>query len=97
MDGDGRFTERDLVVQFGQAGDRPVVGDWNGDGIDDLAIFRGGQWILDSNGNRELDAVDRAFEMGAPRDTPISGDWDGDGTDDPAVYSPGAESVAKAG
>lgn len=98
MNGDGRFTDRDLTVQFGRAGDRPVVGDWNGDGIDELAVYRAGQWILDTNGNREIDALDQVFEMGGPNDMPISGDFNGDGTDDPAIYSPGQPPrVAKAG
>ena len=98
LNGDGRFSDHDLTVQFGQPGDRPIVGDWNGDGVDELAVYRAGQWILDTNGNREIDAIDQVFEMGGPDDTPISGDFNGDGTDDPAIYSPGhSPQVANAG
>ena len=77
------------VAAFGQAGDMPVVGDFNGDGIDEIGIFRDGKWIIDTNGNRELDAQDKVFELGGAGDQPVVGDWNDDGTDDPGVYQPG--------
>jgi serine-aspartate repeat-containing protein C/D/E len=86
IDGDGRFTERDVKANFGQPGDRPVVGDWNGDGIDQIGVFRQGMWYLDTNGNRELDAHDEVFRLGESGDLPVVGDWNGDGVDQPAVY-----------
>jgi hypothetical protein len=33
-------------VQFGANGDVPVPGDYDGDGRDDQAVFRGGTWYL---------------------------------------------------
>ena len=36
-----------------QAGDRPVAGDWDGDGDDDAGIFRGGTWYLRSTAERQ--------------------------------------------
>ncbi|CDH44284.1 hypothetical protein [Candidatus Contendibacter odensensis] len=32
---------------FGQAGDLPVAGDWNGTGVAKIGVFRNGQWFLD--------------------------------------------------
>jgi len=98
-DGNGRWTDGDIVVKYGQAGDIPVVGDFDGDGIDEIGIYRDGQWIIDINMNRQMDARDRVFEMGSAGDLPVVGDWDGDGVDDPAVYhdtGPQADSEAKA-
>ena len=46
---------------------------------------------MDINGNHELDAHDRVFEMGGEHDLPVMGDWNGDGSDDPGVYSATAE------
>ena len=63
-----------------------MVGDFNGDGVDEIGVYRHGRWIIDINGNRRIDAHDRVFELGGPDDRPVVGDWDGDGLDDAAVY-----------
>lgn len=86
VDGDGRFTAKDVTAQFGQAGDIPLVGDFDGNGVEEIAIYRAGTWMVDSNGNNELDATDRTFQMGTGNDIPVVGDWDGDGIDEPALY-----------
>jgi C1A family cysteine protease len=57
----------------------PVVGDWNGDGKDEVGVFRGGVWYLDYNGNGEWDATDASHlqYLGLPSDQyPIIGKWD---------------------
>ncbi len=36
----------DISFSFGAAGYLPVVGDWNGDGIDTIASFTNGWWYL---------------------------------------------------
>ena len=94
-DGDGRFTTADIAAEFDSEfgavlGENatPVIGDWNGDGIDDLGLFVDGHWKIDSNGDRQFDARDRAFELGGPNDKPVAGDWNGDGIDQPGIYSP---------
>jgi hypothetical protein len=66
-----------------------VVGDFNGDGVDELGVYRAGRWHVDSDGNRRLDAHDKLFELGGPNDLPVVADFDGDGIDDPAVYRDG--------
>jgi hypothetical protein len=73
-------------IQFGQAGDKPVQGDYDGDGITDPAIFRpsdGYWWVLQSS-NR----VKRACPWGLGTDIPTPGDYDGDGKFDFAVFRP---------
>jgi hypothetical protein len=82
------------VFQFGQPGDLPVVGDFNGDGIDEIGVFRNGMWIVDMNGNHEMDAHDAVFALGGPGDLPVAGDWTGDGVDKPGVYRPGTTAAA---
>ena len=77
---------------FGAAGDLPVAGDWDGDGIDTLGVFRPstGQFTLTDSTNSSPPftiSVTRAT-FGAAGDLPISGDWDGDGKDSIAVYRP---------
>lgn len=85
--GDGLLTaEHDRQVEFGRAGDLPLVGDFDGDGVDDLAIVRGNEVIVDSNGNGHIDATDQVFLLDADQGTVIVGDFDGDGRDEPAVH-----------
>ncbi len=36
-------------IKFGQTGDVPVPGDYDGDGRDDLAVFRNGTWFLNQS------------------------------------------------
>ena len=86
MDGDGRWSEGDLVVEFGQAGDLPVVGDWTGDGITKIGVYRNGKFYLDTNNNHKIDADDKVIELGRPGDKPVAGDWTGNGVDKVGVY-----------
>jgi hypothetical protein len=34
------MSAHDKVFELGEAGDIPVVGDWDGDGSDDAAVYR---------------------------------------------------------
>ena len=75
-------THRDVAWRFGEAGDLPVVGDWNGDGFDEIGVYTSGdEFRLDLNGNGTLDGGDLVFEFGN-NGVPIAGDWNGDGVDD---------------
>lgn len=77
----------DLEFEFGEAGDVPVVGDWDGDGVDTVGIFRGGRWAL--RNSNSAGPADLEFEFGQGGDKPIVGDWDGDGLDTIGVYREG--------
>ncbi|MFO1019514.1 MAG: VCBS repeat-containing protein [Planctomycetales bacterium] len=87
----GTTTADDILTTFGGSGDIPLVGDWNGDGFDDIGIWRNGFFYLDANGNGVYDGsvTDRYFSFGLTTDTPIVGDWNGDGIDDVGVWRAG--------
>ena len=69
----------DIEFTFGDPGDVPIVGDWNGDGVDTPGVVRGNQIFLrDTNSSGPADL---AFTYGDVGDTVIVGDWDGDGID----------------
>jgi hypothetical protein len=66
----------------------PVTGDFNGDGISEVGVFRHGQWFIDINGNGIWDAEDLWAELGSGADLPVTGDWDGDGKTDIGIFGP---------
>ncbi|HEV7396635.1 MAG TPA: M12 family metallo-peptidase [Pyrinomonadaceae bacterium] len=76
----------DLSLVYGVAGDKPIAGDWNGDGIDSLGIYRNGTFYL--RNSNTTGAADTVISFGAPGDQPLAGDWNGDGTDTIGVYRP---------
>ena len=78
-----------LLLIFGQPGDVPVTGDWNGDGRDEAGIFRNGIWALDFNGNMSWDAGDKVFVSGEAGDIPVVGDWNDNGNDSVGIYRNG--------
>jgi len=76
------------TVRYGRLpGDQPVLGDWDGNGRDDLAVFRGaGTWYLRSTGG-VAGATFTTLRYGVlAGDRPIAGDWDGNGKTDPGIY-----------
>ena len=79
----------DHVFRFRRKGDHPIVGDWNGDGIATIGVFRRGTWFLDVDGDGHWSRVDRTVEWGHAGDQPIVGDFDGDGIDDLAFFRDG--------
>lgn len=82
--GDGKPNKS---IEFGQAGDLPLVGDFiNQDGVDEIAIVRGNKVIVDSNHNGQIDVTDQVFLLESAEGTVIVGDFDGDGNDEPALY-----------
>jgi len=80
----------DHVFQYGSETDVPVAGDWNGDGVTNIGMFRGGTWFLDSDGDGKWSAGDTLVEdLGRPGDLPVVGDFNGDGIDELGVYRQG--------
>lgn len=75
----------DHVFKYGEQIDTPVAGDWNGDGIDQIAIFRGGKWMLDVDGDGRWTDADERVTFGRPGDEPIVGDFNGDEIDEIGV------------
>lgn len=79
----------DHVFQYGSGRDIPVTGDWNGDGIDTIGVFRDGEWTLDTDGDGVLTPADTIVQFGAAGDMPVVGDWNGDGVDEVGVFRDG--------
>ncbi|TAN39375.1 MAG: hypothetical protein EPN25_11985 [Nitrospirae bacterium] len=86
----------DLFYSFGGGltGAVPVVGDWNGDGTDEIGLYLDGTWYLDVNGNGAWDGepVDRieSFGGGLTGAVPVAGGWSQDGVTEIGVYFGGS-------
>jgi hypothetical protein len=78
MNGNGKWdTGKDVVINFGQAGDVPVVGDWDGSGKLRIGVFRNGQWWLDLDGDGKWESDrDEITSFGQRGDRPVIGNWD---------------------
>lgn len=70
---------------LGEAGAFPVGGDYDGDGLDDFAVFKDGMWHV----SLSYTGSQRTFQWGTAGDQPVPGDYDYDGFTDWAVYRPG--------
>ena len=82
-----------ITINFGQSGDLPVVGDWNGDGRDSPGVFRPGTgtfFLTNGLTNNSTPPADIVFNFGTAGDLPIAGDWNGDGIDTIGVFRPGS-------
>ena len=78
-------------AEYGFPSDLALTGDWNGDRVDSIGVFRpggpyGGFYFRNANSNGPTDV---AFEFGFGTDIPIVGDWNGDGIDSAGVFRPG--------
>ncbi len=68
-----------LIGSFGGVGWTPIVGDWDGDGHDNIGVYNNGMWIFKNSWN----FVDAGYDItmriyGDPSWTPIVGNWSGD-------------------
>ncbi|HEV7395021.1 MAG TPA: carboxypeptidase regulatory-like domain-containing protein, partial [Pyrinomonadaceae bacterium] len=78
----------DTDLTYGDPGDYPLAGDWNGDGIDTVGIYRDGVFYL-RNSNTTGPADVPPIRFGDPTDQPVVGDWNGDGVDTIGIYRNG--------
>jgi len=81
----------DVRYIFGNPGDIPIVGDFDGDGCDTVSVYRpseGRFFIINTLGPNDgvLGAAEYSFYYGLPGDKPFIGDFDGDGIDTPGLH-----------
>jgi hypothetical protein len=72
---------RTLTTVLGQAGDVPLAGYFDGDGSEDIGVFR----ASDRTFYRQTSAGIETTAYGNRSATPVVGDWDGDGRSSPGV------------
>ncbi|MGO1740052.1 MAG: metallophosphoesterase, partial [Actinomycetaceae bacterium] len=79
----GWDTVADTVFEFGRVTDETFVGDWDGDGVDTLALRRGNQ--VHVTNDPAAATAEAPIDYGRAGDVLLAGDFDGDGADSFAV------------
>jgi Tol biopolymer transport system component len=86
---DGGLGVADYSFMFGNPGDQPVVGDWDGDGADEIGLHRASTGFFYYRNTPTTGIADGEFYFGNPGDRFVAGDWGIiDGRDTPAVFRP---------
>ena len=74
---------------FGNPGDKPFVGDFDGDGVDEVGLHRESSGFVYYRNSLTTGIADHEFYFGDPGDRFVAGDWGiVDGVDTPAVFRP---------
>jgi hypothetical protein len=86
-DGEG-LGAADFDFYFGNPGDTPFVGDFDGDGVDTIGLYRQSTGFVYFTNRLATGNAALSFFFGDPGDQILAGDWDGDGDDTVGVYRP---------
>jgi serine protease len=84
----GGLGAAEMSYYFGNPGDKPFAGDFDGDGIDTFGLHRESTGFVYFRNTHTQGIADSQFIYGNPGDILFAGDWDGDGDDTVAVYRP---------
>jgi len=77
------------AVSFGATNDKPASGDYNGDHVWDIAVFRNGVWYIRFSRTNISDEISyKTIQFGDVSDIPVPADYDNDGITDIAVFRP---------
>lgn len=69
---------------WGYPTDQRAVADYNGNGKDEIAVYRNGLWYIVDDATGGVSTI----AWGMEGDVPVPADYDGDGKDDIAVFRP---------
>jgi hypothetical protein len=73
---------------FGNLGDKPFVGDFDGDGEETVGLHRESTGLVYYRNEHSTGNADNQFIFGDPGDRLIAGDWTGKGMFTPALFRP---------
>ncbi|MCB1247464.1 MAG: hypothetical protein KDB69_09365, partial [Acidimicrobiia bacterium] len=85
---DGGLGAAETSYVFGNPGDKPFVGDFDGDGVETVGLHREATGLVYFRNTHTQGNAHAQFIFGDPGDRIIAGDWNGDGTFSPGLYRP---------
>ena len=86
---DGGLGAAQFSYVFGNPGDKPFVGDFNGNGQDTIGLHRESTGFVYFRNTHTQGNADAQFFFGNPNDRFITGDWNANGIDSPGIFRPG--------
>ena len=89
----GGLGQADFSFFFGNPGDNPFVGDFNGNGQDTIGLHRSSTGFVYFRNSLTTGNASQSFFYGNPGDVILAGDWDGDLDDTVAVYRPSSGKI----
>lgn len=91
--GDAGLGAADLAYYFGNPGDKPFVGDFDGDGVDTIGLHRESTGLVYFRNSHTSGPAESSFVFGDPGDRVVSHDWNGDGADSVGLFRPANSKV----
>jgi hypothetical protein len=73
---------------FGNPGDKPFVGDFDGDGGETVGLHRESTGLVYYRNSHTQGIAEHTFIFGDPGDRLVAGDWTGNGADSPSLLRP---------
>jgi len=84
----GNLGPADFDYLFGNPGDTPFTGDFDGDGTDTVGLYRSSNGSMYFRNSHTQGNADNEFFYGNPGDRFVGGDWNSNSTDSPGVFRP---------
>ncbi len=85
--GEAGLGAAETSYSFGESGDEPFVGDFDGDGVDTVGLFRPATATVFLRNGHAPGAGDVELSFGGRGDAVLAGDFTGLGVDEPATYT----------
>jgi hypothetical protein len=76
----------EILKTYGLSSDVPIAGDWNGDGVVDVGVFRPSNHTFYLPAIGSYPGATIAFGWPNGEDVPVAGDWNGSGRSQVGIY-----------
>ena len=85
---EGGLGAAEYACYFGNPGDKPFVGDFNGNGVETIGLHRETTGLVYFRNSHTQGIADSQFIYGDPGDRIVAHDWNTNGQDTPALFRP---------